>query len=169
MYCKNCGKEVENGELCLDCQQKQLANIQEMETTTEQKPKNTANLGGGIASVILSGSGCAFGVLAFIYVFMLLMIVVQVKGQEVQMSLQMTLQIMLPVVIAFVVMGIVFSIIGLIKGISSIKSFKNSNKQGAIPVLTLIFGIEGTATGGLGLYFVVVTICVLAAMGMILV
>ena len=142
MYCKYCGKYTENLNcICDDCVGKSpyatgvtMANTSEQPVIINNEYNSKYGRGNAIKAFIFSLvatflAGVAYG----IYIVALAMLEEYAYDVEVKS--------LLTTGFIFTVPALVFSIIGLIKGIKSIKNFKEAKANGATPVPTLVFGI----------------------------
>lgn len=148
MFCKNCGKEVESGEYCLDCQPKQ--------TVVEENPDTSVGRGGAVVSTVLGGIACFFASFAFGYILG----GVKLLGDYGYAYLAKIASLIVAPSITCLVIALVLGIISLVKGISSIKKFKRAPK-GAKPVGTLVLGIIGTVLSATTLLLVLLSVIML--------
>ena len=148
MYCKNCGKEVDNNEIyCSDCKQKlEKNNFQVRDVKPIQDEKKSGSITSGLKDSIIS---LVKGIIIFIiscatYFFLLVTFIDFVL--EVGFSL-----------VAGAILAIVFVVLSckvIISGAKSIKHFKNECFWDRVkPVPTLVVGIATLLQGITDLLF----------------
>ncbi|MBQ7408398.1 MAG: hypothetical protein IJW13_03905 [Clostridia bacterium] len=141
MYCKYCGKYTENLNcICNDCVGKSpYATGVTMANTSEQPVINneyTSKYGrsNAIRAFVFSLVSTFLAGVAYGLVLVALALIEEYVDKA-------EIKSMLSTGFIFIIPALVFSILGLIKGIKSIKNFKEAKANGATPVPTLVFGI----------------------------
>lgn len=170
MYCKNCGKEIETGEYCLDCKPEQVEQTAEQQVvansepktyefygkTVEVKPDTSVGRGGAIAATILGAIAYFFSMFAYGFAMGGVESLTEFGYSYVT---EIASVIVAPCIVISII-ALIMGVIALVKGIGSIKTFKSAEK-GAKPVATLILGIIGTVFAAMTLLFVLLTILML--------
>ena len=148
MFCSKCGKKIDDRLIvCNECARAensffdaaQLNNTYVAEPMPE-KPKGSrmVGFGGALTATILGDIAAAFGMIAFLF-----------SGGFASGDL-------LGVCAFFAIGAIVMGIIAIVKGVKSIKVFRESTPK---PIATLILGLAGIVGAALAFIFLFYVVC----------
>lgn len=157
MYCNKCGKEIEQGTLCPQCEAASVQQepVQEQPqvpytpapTYTYAPPKQNKMFGFGkaLAGTIISIVGFIFSLIGYFIV----MAEATISGD-------------VGVGLVFLLMSLPLVILPIIFGISSIKAFTLKKRYGIKLIPTLILGIVGLATAAFSAIYVLLGLLICA-------
>lgn len=173
MFCKNCGKQIEKGEYCIDCLKQPEEQVVVIDPAVEPKivkveakeqPKISRKIGlkKALTATILGLVGYCIIIYMCQNVLALFDIVLFFDISEQAQEILMWISIVSGIV------SIIIGIISLSLGISSIKTFKKSKAQGVKPVATLVLGITAIYLAVSSFVFIITDYVLLIAVLLIL-
>lgn len=169
MFCKYCGKQLPDGDICPECAAKleekasasvaSAAPVPQKNRAAYNGAEITKRFGIGKAiTAIVTGIACDISsVLGFVFALLALFgkhpdtVYEGMTPEQIEAFRSMTPGFSVAADVLLCI-SVVLAAVALVFGIKSIKNFTTAKAQGVKPVVTLVFGITGVVCGAISLF-----------------